>query len=415
MSGTNTDSTATPPSSVWTSALLISGTSLGAGLLALPIQTGLAGLIPALAGLLFIWGLMVLTGLILVDSFVAMKQPSAGLFSLYEQHLGKWSSWLVAPTFLLIFYGVMVAYLSGSGTVLADLLHLPKMEWGFLLLFFAVSSGVVLFGMQLINRANAGLMFLLIGSFIALLLLVGPNMDTTNFISLHWDFLPSALPIIVCAFTYQTIIPSICTNLHNDRRLIRKAVLYGTLLAFIINALWIIAVIGVLPVDSGSYSLFAAFTQNQPATIPLAGEIHSDALRLWGLIFSMAALFTSYVAVGEGLRSFLTDLLARTPIQTGSRTLIPAMTFLPPLAVALLYPQIFLEMLNLVGGLGVMILFGLLPGFIFLRRALGEKNRMKQWLGLLLCLICVVLIGLECAQEAGLLQINPQTEYWRGK
>ncbi len=415
MTDTNTNHTAAPPSSVWASALLISGTSLGAGLLALPVQTGLAGLIPALTGLFFIWMLMVLTGLILADCFVVMKQPSAGLFSLYKQHLGKWSGWLVTPTFLLIFYGVMVAYLSGSSAVLADLLHLPKMEVLFLLLFFAVSSGVVLFGMELINRANAGFMMLLVGSFIALLLLVGTNMDQTNFVSIDWDFLPSALPIIVCAFAYQTILPSICTNLSNDRRQIRKAIWYGTLLTFIINALWVIAVIGVLPVDGGPNSLLAAFKQNQPATIPLAGAVHSDALRLWGLIFSMAALFTSYVAVGEGLRSFLADLLAKTPIKTGSKIIIPAMTFLPPLAVALLYPQIFLKMLNLVGGLGVMILFGLLPGLVFLRRALGEKNRTKQWLGLLLCLICVVLIGLECAQEAGLLQINPQTEYWRGK
>ncbi len=402
-------------SSVWSAALFISGASLGAGLLALPIQTGLAGLIPALSGLVFIWVLMFISGLILAESFVGIGQSSAGLYTLYEQGLGRWSGWLVTPGFLLIFYGVLVAYLSGSGTVLADLLHRPRLEWLFLLLFFLVSSGVVLVGMKVINRANAGFMFLLIGSFIALLLLVGENMESKNLVYHDWKFLPSAFPIIVCAFAYQNVIPSICTSLNNDRGRIRQALFFGTLLTLVVNGLWIIAVIGVLPLDEGSGSLLTAFQQNQPATIPLARDIHSGSIRFCGLLFSMAALFTSYVAVGEGLRNFLADLLGETQGVTGRNVLVAGLAFIPPLIVSLVYPQLFLKMLNLVGGLGVVLLFGLLPALIFFRQARRQNQQLKQVFALLLCIIFIALITLECGQEFGLLQIHPQAEYWRGK
>ena len=397
--------------SVWSAALFISGASIGAGLLALPVQTGLSGMIPALSGLMLTWAFMLISGLILVESFIGLKQPSAGLFTLYKHELGKWSGWLVTPGFLLIFYGVLVAYISGSGTVLADLLHLPQMDWLFLLLFFLFSSGVVLVGMQFINRANAVFMALLVGSFIALILLISKHMTGSHLMYQDWKFLPSALPIIICAFGYQNVIPSICTSLGNDRRRIRKALLFGTLLTLLVNSIWIIVVLAVLPVSGGPGSLLSAFQHNQPATVPLAINIHSESIGMCGLLFSMAALFTSYVAVGEGLRNFLTDLLETRTRKTPAAWLVATLTFVPPLAVTLLYPQLFLSMLNLVGGLGVGLLFGLFPALILFRQARRKKHLLKQAAALLLCLICITFIVLVCAQELGMLKISPQAEY----
>ncbi len=400
--------------SVCSAALFISGASLGAGLLALPIQTGLSGLVPALSGLVFIWGLMFCSGLILAETFINNGQSSAGLFSLYEQGLGRWSRWVVTPGFLLVFYGILVAYLSGGATVLAYLLHLPQEKLLLLLLFFFLSSATVLIGLHFVHRANGLFMFLLIGSFVAMLVLVGAKVESKNLVYQDWKFLPSALPIIVCSFAYQNVIPSICISLNNDRGRIRRALFFGTLLSLVINGLWIIAVIGVLPLADGTGSLLTAFRQNQPATVPLALNLHSEDIRFCGLLFSMAALFTSYVAVGEGLRNFLADLLGRQG--KGSRDwLVAALTFIPPLAVTLVYPQLFLKMLNIVGGLGVVLLFGLLPALVFFRQALREKQQVRQLAALFLCLIFIALIVLECGQEFGLLQVHPQVEYWHGR
>ncbi len=400
--------------SVWSVSLWVSGASLGAGLLALPIQTGLAGLIPALSGLVFIWALMLGSGLILAEFFVDMDQPSAGLFTVFEQGLGRWSRWLVTPGFLLLFYGVLVAYLSGSGAVLASLLHLPKLEWLLLLLFFLISTGSVLVGLGFIHRANMGFMILLLGSFVVMLLLVGKHIENKNLVYQDWKFLPSALPIILCSFAYQSIIPSVCTSLHNDRVQIRRALIFGTLLSLLVNGLWILVVVGVLPLD-GEGSLLNAFHQNQPATIPLAQSIPTGDIQFFSLFFSLAALFTSYVAVGEGLRNFLADLLGNVQNKDNRRWLAAGLTFIPPLLITLVYPQLFLKVLNLVGGLAVALLFGLLPAIILFYQARKKKQKWQQTIALLLCMIFALLLLLECGQEAGLLQIHPQIEYmWHG-
>ncbi len=91
------------------------------------------------------------------------------------------------------------------------------------------------------------------------------------------------------------------------------------------------------------------------------------------------------------------------------------LTFVPPLAVTIIYPQIFLTVLDIVGGLGVVVLFGLLPAMILFRRAGQQKKLLPRALAVLLCLLCSALVALECSQELGLLRVNPQTEYHHGK
>lgn len=49
----------------------------------------------------------------------------------------------------------------------------------------------------------------------------------------------------------------------------------------------------------------------------------------------------------------------------GSRLKIIAATFLPPLVIALLFPTVFLKAIGVVGGVGIALLFGVLPAVIF--------------------------------------------------
>ena len=51
--------------------LLITGTTVGAGMLGIPIKTGLSSLIPSLPGMIVVWGLMLGTAWILVSRIIA--------------------------------------------------------------------------------------------------------------------------------------------------------------------------------------------------------------------------------------------------------------------------------------------------------------------------------------------------------
>jgi tyrosine-specific transport protein len=86
-----------------------------------------------------------------------------------------------------------------------------------------------------------------------------------------------------------------------------------------------------------------------------------------------------------------------------------ALTFAPPLLIALVYPDIFLVALDVVGGVGIVVLFGILPTLIVLRdRARSGWLRGFCLLGLLFALS---ILGLEIMQETGLLALQPHIEY----
>jgi len=58
------------PFHMLTVVLLITGTTVGAGMLGLPIKTGLAGLLPSLLGMIIVWGLMLGTAWILASRII---------------------------------------------------------------------------------------------------------------------------------------------------------------------------------------------------------------------------------------------------------------------------------------------------------------------------------------------------------
>ena len=53
------------PASVLAMACMVTGNLIGAGILALPVKTGLSGFLPSLLGIICLWGLMTATALIL--------------------------------------------------------------------------------------------------------------------------------------------------------------------------------------------------------------------------------------------------------------------------------------------------------------------------------------------------------------
>ena len=94
--------------------VLITGNLVGAGILALPINTGLSGFGIAIVLMLVFWALMLATAHILANRVLATKQESFDLPSLFGESLGSAGRWVATAANLLILYGLLVAYLSGG-------------------------------------------------------------------------------------------------------------------------------------------------------------------------------------------------------------------------------------------------------------------------------------------------------------
>jgi len=388
-------------------AALVAGNLVGAGILGLPINTGLAGLWPSLLAMLAGGAMMYLTAVILGEQAANSRSETFDYPSLYEAFLGRVGKWAAIGANMIILYGLLTAYFTGGAKIVASLLGMEAQQTLITLLFAAPLIALTCVNLSLIQRLNTLLVVALASVFALLVFMGAGHVETHRMAYMDWRFLPATLPIIVTAFHFHNIIPTLSADLKWDMPVFRRAVLYGMLLAFIMNGLWVLVGIGVVPL-SGENSILDAWETNTPATVPMGAIIQSGAFTLFASFFSLVAICTSFLANGLGLQGFLRDLLANT-FKLDSRPLVIALTFAPPLLIGLIYPDIFLKALDVVGGVGIVVLFGILPCLIVLMdRRRGPALRLA-------CLVALVfaaaILGLELLQEGGLLHLQPWVEY----
>ena len=396
--------------SVFSVALLIAGATIGAGILGLPVQTGLSGFLPTLFGTVIIWILMSITAFIIAERFMRAGNYANDFPTIFREDFGVIGKYLSVIGYLINYYGVMVAYLCAAASILAFLVPIPLPSWIFLLIFFIPTAIVTLYGLTYVLRANALFMIALFVTFAILLVMVGQKIMPSRLLFTDWPFLPAAMPIILNAFLFHNILPAVTRSLEHDRLAIYKSIILGTTIACVINLLWVIVVIGALPMTNvkGGESLLYAFLHNQPATVPLASLLKSKIITIAGMVFSFCAIFTSFVSVVIGLRGFLRDFISST-FKIDNTVLTVLATFIPPLTVAIIFPHFFLGALNFAGGVGGVLIFGIFPALILIKYAKGYGKRIC---GVLLLIIFIYLMGVELLQEFGVTHIKPNVELW---
>ncbi|QGY40659.1 tryptophan/tyrosine permease [Pseudodesulfovibrio cashew] len=393
---------------IFTTALIVTGNMVGAGILALPINLGPAGLLPAVGGALAVWALMTTTGLVIARQPFLAQNRDADLPTFFEAVLGPAGKWISVAANLVILYGLLTAYLAGVASVAVNSLDVALPEWAVLLIYFCPATLLASFGEMVLRRGNALLMTLMWLLFGTLLLLVIPHFKGGDPMAMDMTFFTSGLPILVVAFNFHNVVPTLCRSLGHDRRAITKAIWLGSGLGMAMTVAWTVAVMATLPMEAANgVDILTAFKLNQPATVPLDKLINSTVFVDASIAFAVVAMSTSYIATGVALMSFLKDVTKDTVRSPAVRWV---MAFLPPLAVGAVYPDIFLKALNVVGGLGVGTLFGILPGLLLVRQgAPGSRMRLAGWC--VIAFFTLVLI-VEVGQEAGMLRISPDVEYW---
>ena len=388
-------------------ACLIAGNLIGAGILALPINTGLAGLIPSLFVMVVFGCAMFFSAVILGKEAVETRQENFNYPSLYERYLGVTGKWIASLTNLLILYGLLTAYITGGSTIMTSLLGYKTSPWWLMLIFAGVLSVITAADLSIVKKYNVLLIVAMITAFVILCFMGSEDIHVGRLARSDWLFLPAAVPIVITAFHFHNIIPTICRDMNWNLSLIWKAMLLGMAIGFILNAVWVTIGIGVLPLE-GDTSLLAAFTDNQPATVPMSAIIHSRAFTFCAVMFSLIAITTSYMANGIGLMDFVRDI-GENSFKVKSKIFVIAGTFAPPLLISLIWPDIFLKALNIVGGVGIVVLFGILPAILAWRK--NESRNMRILSGIMLLLFGLGML-FEIGQEFGLLHIQPDVEHW---
>lgn len=389
---------------------LVTGNLIGAGILALPINLGLAGMWPSLVAMVFYGGLMFFSAMILAREASAQRDVNFDYPSLYGRFLGPVGKWIATATNMLILYGLLTAYITGGSKIISSLFGLQEYAGVVLIVFAVLLTCLAALDLKAIQRYNIVLMVLMLGSFVVLLIFGESKAEPARMAYSDWEFLPAALPIIVTAFHFHNIIPTICGNLKWNARAIGIAILAGMIIAFIMNAAWVQVGICCLPL-TGENSIFASYANNVPATVPMNIILGSKLFIICATLFSMLAIITSYLANGVGLQSFIRDLLSNT-FKVTRRSAVLAVTFAPPIAISIIWPDIFLRAIGVVGGIGIVTLFGILPALVAILKK-GNPRWLKG-LAVLFLILSAIALTVETTQEFGITNLHPNAgvESW---
>ena len=392
---------------------MIAGTTIGAGMLALPVSTGLAGFIPAAALFFAYWLFMTYTALLFLE--VNLWFPGEVNFvTMAEKTIGNWGKAFAWLFYMFLLYALTTAYIAAGGPIFIDVIdylfgtNLPNWFGPFPLLF--VFGYFVYKGTAHVDGINRLMMCGLGLSYAIVVFLLVPDIDVGYLEHVEWEYLPIGVSLAAVSFGYHIIIPSLTTYLDHDLKKLIKTLLLGSLFPLFVYLLWDFVALGTIPVE-GPSSITHGYVHGISGAALLSNlSEHNQLIRFATRALSFFAIITSFLGVSLSLLDFLADGTGIEKTRSGRAFLI-LLTFLPPLLLALNYSRAFFSALEYAGAFGVVTLLGLLPALMvwYGRYHKGFHSDFKVpggKCGLVIAMaLSIMVVLVECGNKLGWVQV----------
>ena len=348
-------------SRIYGAILLIVGTSIGAGMLGLPITTGLNGFLPSISVFLICGTLMLWSAFLMVEVICVFKE-NTNLISMAKQTIGEKSTIFVWIVFLGLFYSLLAAYLSASGNLFLDVFDIISSNHNLnniapMLIIF-MCSPFLLFGIKYIDSMNQVTFSILVLSYLLLILLLFKHIDIGYLQTMRGGFFMNSLSITILSFAFHPILPTISEYLKYNIKDISATIIVGSAIIFIIYVLWEMMLLGVVPIV-GDVSISKAYVNETTFSALLFPILDSKWISIAMWIFSFFSILTSFIGVSQASIDFFIDGLR---LQKNMRGIFQAtlLTYLPPILFSYRFKQSFVIILDY-AGVFLILLSGILP------------------------------------------------------
>jgi len=346
--------------------LFIAGTSIGGGMLALPVANAATGFWQSSLFLLICWLIMTLGAFFILEVNLYLP-PGKNMVSMAAETLGKPGLLVAWLSYLFLLYTLLSAYISGGADVLGGLFQLVNLhfsEW-FLATVFTLLFGLVVYsGIRQVDLLNRGLMLAKLGVYFILVLLIAPYVHIEHLRDGDFRYITGTVMILVTSFGFAIIVPSLREYFNDNIRLLKKVILIGSLIPLFCYLAWDAVIIGSLP-SRGEHSL-KTLMHDEHTTSSLAAmlsnTVQNHTITSLFNFFTSVCMLTAFLGVSLSLLSFLADgLRIRQKGRQGIGLFI--LTFLPPLLIVIYSPGVYLHALNYAGYFCVILLL-LLPALM---------------------------------------------------
>ena len=224
------------------SSLLVAGTSIGAGLLALPMTSVNIGI-----GLLTVTILLMLFvgyhASMMVVRLNEIYQTPASVVDIAKKHGDKLTFGMLSASFYGLSFAVLTAYFSG----LADTV---SKNWSLDYNAVVIACGLGLFLCLSLKETvfanlNSVFVLLLVGIVASAVLTIGFSNVPSELLlaSPQWNEVPTFLPVIFCSFVMQMVCPHVYAYLEHDMRKVRFAIFFGLFLIITVYLSWTVCIL----------------------------------------------------------------------------------------------------------------------------------------------------------------------------
>jgi tyrosine-specific transport protein len=354
------------------SIMLVAGTCIGSGMIALPMLLIKIGIIPSIILMLLVWLLMYFSALITVELNLQAGKGLA-LEALAKKFSGLYAEIIGAISFKILSFALIAVYIYAGSSVIQKMFE----SYGFIydfnyicFLYAFIIFVIFMFPIRFIDYINRILFIslliviaILIIGLISLINWSNLPLFTDNYQDLsYWGII---LPVVFTSFGFQGSCHSFANYCNLNSLILKRALLWGSLIPMIVYIIWNFSAVAVIFNENPEfyYTMFNNKVEvgDFVAQLSKIAKWKSIQILIWWV--SILAIITSVLGVGLGLfdsikysftiknRNFIAKIVAST------------ITVLPSFLVAILVPNAFITVLGF-SGMILAIIAILLPVYL---------------------------------------------------
>jgi tyrosine-specific transport protein len=360
--------------------LIVIGTTIGAGMLALPLASTSSNFLSIVALLIAMWAFMCLSALISLDLNLHFGK-GISIAGQARSTLGKWGVIISSTSILVLFYALLAAYITGGTSIFKNILakqagiNLPQTLSP--ILFTIIFGFCISYCMKAVDYSNRFILLIKTGLFIALIAMLMPKVSYSNLSVYNQpsnNSLLLAIPIFFTSFGFHGSIPALINYVGPHRNALKKVIVIGSIVPLITYIVWLAASLGVFNL-TGKVSIAA--TKDLGMFVSLLSEVtRSKAISIVIDYFAFTAVVTSFLGVGVGLFDYLAETFELDGSFKG-RAYTALLTFTPPLFFALYCPNGFVKALGY-AAIALAFLAVIIPVMIAFK-IIGISPEIKEW------------------------------------
>lgn len=324
------------------SSLIIAGTALGAGMLAIPMVLAQFGLLWGTLLMLLIWVGTTYAALLLLEASIK-SGGGLGMNSIARKTLGKGGQLVTNGLLYALLVCLLMAYIIGAGDLLKKLtdgLGVVLSATQAQIAFTVVAGVVVAAGTGVIDRLNRLLFAAMVIMLAMTLVTLVPGINPDNLASVGSDnkvALIKTSSVLFTSFGFMVVIPSLVTyNPEATQKQLRNMVIAGSVIPLFCYLFWLYAAVGNLSPEQ-----LVGFANVSELIAALS--VNHGSMQLILSVFTGLALLTSFLGVAMALFDQNADAFRQ------NRAVTYVLTFILPLLGAILAANQFLSVLSYAG------------------------------------------------------------------